>query len=127
MRRAVPPGRSGDTPTLPWLKSPADVVALADLQARLLGAAVAMLAPGGTLVYAVCSLQPEEGARQIERLLASDAPLARAPIGADEPPGLARLAPGSRTPAGDLQTLPCHSAAAGGLDGFYIARLRRTV
>jgi 16S rRNA (cytosine967-C5)-methyltransferase len=29
------------------------------------------------------------------------------------------------TAAGDVRTLPCHLAGAGGIDGFYIARLRR--
>ena len=53
-------------PDVPWAKSPADVERLAEAQARLLEAAVGMLEPGGVLVYAVCSLQPEEGPQRIE-------------------------------------------------------------
>jgi 16S rRNA (cytosine967-C5)-methyltransferase len=41
----------------------------ARLQTQLLDAAVSLIAPGGALVYAVCSLEPEEGIEQIQRLL----------------------------------------------------------
>lgn len=101
------------------LKGPGDVAALADQQAALLRASVAMLKPGGTLVYCVCSLEPQEGAEQIERLLAAEPSLRRQPITAAELGGLAELI----TPAGDLRTLPCHLAAQGGMDAFFAARL----
>lgn len=101
------------------LKGPGDVAALADQQAALLGAAVAMLKPGGTLVYCVCSLEPQEGVAQIERLLASGAPVRRQPIAAREVGGLAELV----TPDGDLRTLPFHLAGQGGMDAFFAARL----
>lgn len=100
------------------LKGPGDVAALADQQAALLRAAVAMLKPGGILVYCVCSLEPEEGVGQVERLLAANAPLRRAPILADEIGGLDQLL----TPDGDLRTLPCHLAEMGGMDAFFAAR-----
>ena len=64
-------------PDIPQLKEPADVAKLAVLQRRLLAHAATLLRPGGTLVYTVCSLQPEEGERQISALLESGAPLAR--------------------------------------------------
>ncbi len=101
------------------LKGPGDVAALADQQAALLRAALAMLKPGGTLVYCVCSLEPEEGVRQIERLLADHPGVARQPIDASEVGGLSALI----TPAGDLRTLPCHLADLGGMDAFFAARL----
>lgn len=112
-------------PDITWLKTQDDVATAATLQARLLNAAVSMLAPGGTLVYAVCSLQPEEGPAQIETLLAGAADIARAPVTSDELPGLDGLSPPVITPDGDVRTLPCHFATAGGMDGFYIARLQR--
>lgn len=112
-------------PDIAWLKTQDDVTTTAKLQARLLNAAVSMLAPGGTLVYAVCSLQPEEGPAQIDALLAGAADIARAPVTSSELPGLSGLAPAAITPDGDVRTLPCHFAAAGGIDGFYIARLQR--
>jgi 16S rRNA (cytosine967-C5)-methyltransferase len=108
-------------PDIAWHKSPDDVTRMAELQARLLDAAVEMLAPGGILVYASCSLQPEEGPLVIEQALAGGVPLARLPVQSSELGGL----PVDITPAGDVRTLPCHLAERGGLDGFFIARLRR--
>jgi 16S rRNA (cytosine967-C5)-methyltransferase len=87
----------------------------------LLEAAVAMLAPGGTLVYCTCSLEPEEGSQQVERLLARGAPVRRRPIVAEEIGGLGECL----TAEGELRTFPCHLAETEGLDGFYAARLVR--
>ncbi|MGE5477765.1 MAG: RsmB/NOP family class I SAM-dependent RNA methyltransferase [Bacteroidales bacterium] len=101
------------------LKGPGDVAALADQQTALLRAALAMLKPGGTLVYCVCSLEREEGEGQVERLLAAEPSVRRQPIAAAEIGGLAELL----TPAGDLRTLPCHLADKGGMDAFFAARL----
>lgn len=101
------------------LKGPGDVAALADQQAALLRASVAMLKPGGVLVYCVCSLEPQEGAAQIDRLLAAEPGLRRQPVTPAEIGGLAELI----TPAGDLRTLPCHLAEQGGMDAFFAARL----
>jgi len=108
-------------PDVAWHKTPADVMRMAELQGRLLEAAVEMLAPGGVLVYASCSLQPEEGPQVIERALAAGLPLTRLPVEARELEGL----PVDLTKEGDVRTLPCHLAERGGLDGFFIARLRR--
>ncbi len=103
------------------LKSPGDVTRLAAVQDRLLDNAVQQLKPGGTLVYCTCSLEAAEGPERIERLLASGAPVRRQPVDSAELDGLAALV----SPAGDLRTLPCHLAEAGGMDGFYAARLTR--
>lgn len=108
-------------PDIPWRKTPEDVARMAELQAQLLVAAVEMLAPGGRLVYASCSLQVEEGPAQIEGLLAGGAPVERDPILPDELAGL----PVEPTPQGEARTLPCHFGDRGGLDGFFMARLRR--
>jgi 16S rRNA (cytosine967-C5)-methyltransferase len=108
-------------PDIPWLKQPKDVARLADLQGRLLHAAIDMAKPGGRIVFATCSLQPEEGPAQIAALLEGKAPVALDPVRPDELPGLAE----ALSPDGTVRTLPCHWAAEGGLDGFYIARLRR--
>ncbi|MFQ5957739.1 MAG: RsmB/NOP family class I SAM-dependent RNA methyltransferase [Alphaproteobacteria bacterium] len=109
-------------PDVPHVKSAADVGRMAAVQERLLASAAAMLAPGGTLVYCVCSLEPEEGPERVAALTAQAPDLARAPVAADEVGGIAELV----SEAGDLRTLPCHLADYGGLDGFYAARLRRT-
>lgn len=113
-------------PDIPWRKTPEDVARLAHVQMRLLAAAVEMTARGGVLVYAVCSLQPEEGPERVAALIDGGAPVARVPIRPDEVPGLAHAI----TAEGDLRTLPCywhgeHGAPEGGIDGFFVARLRR--
>lgn len=56
-------------PDLPWIKSPDDVVKLADLQSRLLQHVQSWLKPEGILVYCTCSILPEEGEQQIEEFL----------------------------------------------------------
>ncbi|THD71052.1 MAG: methyltransferase domain-containing protein [Bradyrhizobium sp.] len=110
-------------PDIAWLRQDADIAALTALQKRLLQKAVALLKPGGTLIYCTCSLEPEEGEQAIAALLAAEATLRRAPIEAGEVAGLAEIV----TAEGDLRTLPCHlphdDPRLGGLDGFYAARL----
>jgi 16S rRNA (cytosine967-C5)-methyltransferase len=108
-------------PDIPRLKTAEDVARLARSQARLLEAAAAMLAPGGRVVYCVCSLEPEEGPRRVEELLSRDANLRRVPIEPAEVGGLRQCV----STEGDLRTLPCHLAELGGIDGFYAARLAR--
>ena len=107
-------------PDIPYVKRARDITAAARLQDQLLDAAAGYLAPGGVLVYAVCSLQPEEGPDRIAALL-DRVPLTRRPIAEPEVPGLADAV----TAAGDIRTLPCQWPEIGGLDGFYIARLTR--
>ena len=108
-------------PDILRLKRPNEGAEMAALQARLLENAGRLVMPGGLLVYATCSLQPDEGGAQIDRWLADGAPFERLPVSADELPGLAEAVTG----CGDVRTLPCHWPDSGGLDGFYIARLRR--
>ena len=110
-------------PDVAWLRQEADIGALMALQQRLLQRAVALLRPGGTLVYCTCSLEPEEGEQAIATLLAAESGVRRVPIEAGEVAGLAEIL----TAEGDLRTLPCHLPHAdprlSGLDGFYAARL----
>jgi 16S rRNA (cytosine967-C5)-methyltransferase len=108
-------------PELPWIKNAADIAACADASAELFDAAAAMVAPGGMLVFAVCSLEPEEGPEQVAHFLRRHEEFRRTPISADEIFGLSELI----TSDGDLRTLPCHLAEQGGMDGFYAARLTR--
>jgi 16S rRNA (cytosine967-C5)-methyltransferase len=74
------------------------------------------------LVFAVCSLEREEGEEQIAAFLATHPEFARGPISPDEVFGHREWL----TPDGDLRTLPCHLSDKGGMDGFYAARLKRT-
>jgi len=108
-------------PDIAWLKSPKDVAGVAGVQGNLLQAAEKLVKPGGVLVYATCSLQPEEGPAAIEHFLSTGSSFERSPISAEEIGGLSECI----TAAGDLRTLPCHLAGAGGMDGFFAARLIR--
>jgi 16S rRNA (cytosine967-C5)-methyltransferase len=109
-------------PDVPHTKKPKDVATLAATQQALLEAAATMLKPGGRLIYAVCSLQPEEG------------PAHKAPAGLEPWPftqaELAAL-PEARTANGTLRTHPGlwpepGGADLGGMDGFFAARFRKT-
>lgn len=109
-------------PDVAWNKTLADVVTLTDLQRRLLDRAWILLRPGGTLVYATCSLEPEEGERQIATFRARMPDARLLPVTADEVGGLAELV----SAEGYLRTLPCHIAGQGGCDGFFAARLMKS-
>ena len=93
---------------------PAQISEMAQLQAALLARAAGWLKPGGRLVYSTCSLEREEGEG-----MAAGCPLTPDPIRAEELP--LGLAPDAQ---GWLRTDPGMLAAAGGLDGFFIARWR---
>jgi 16S rRNA (cytosine967-C5)-methyltransferase len=107
-------------PDVPHLKRARDIPALTAQQDQLLARAALMLKPGGRLVYAVCSLQPEEGQDRIDAALATGmwdaAPFTEAEFaGFPSPP----------TPSGALRTTPAQWTDHGGLDGFFAARLIR--
>jgi 16S rRNA (cytosine967-C5)-methyltransferase len=88
-----------------------DIDALAETQSRMLGALWPLLAPGGTLLYATCSILREENERQVEAFLA------RTPGARSEPldEGYGHIAGPGR------QRLPGED----GMDGFFYARLRK--
>ena len=95
---------------------PAQIAQMADFQRNLLARAIGWLAPGGRLVYAVCSLEREEGEAQADEV----GSLAPDPVSAGELP--AGLLPDMR---GHVRTDPGMFADQGGLDGFFIARWRK--
>lgn len=95
-------------PEVAWLRAPRDITALTQLQAQLLNAAWTHVKPGGRLIYAVCSLEPEEGEGAIAAFQTRIA---------DE------LSPDG--PATTLRTTPATRAEDGGMDGFYAAMLQR--
>ncbi len=112
-------------PDIPHRRRAKDIEHAAGLQARLLAAAVEMVRPGGAIVYAVCSLEPEEGPARIAQLLDSGAPVKPDPLDPADWPELGDTTPSAITPDGTLRTLPCHWAGQGGMDGFFAARLVR--
>ena len=94
---------------------PRQIVEMAEIQRALVERAVGWLKPGGTLIYAVCSLEPEEGEEQAawinETFDLNPAPI----VTTDLPAGLAP------TSEGWLRTHPGMMREEGGLDGFFIA------
>lgn len=106
-------------PDLPFVKDGSEVAGLATLQAALIDRAAAMLAPGGRLVFCTCSLLPEEGEDQLAAALARHPSLA---LEDALPPGLPEVA---RASGGGLRLRPDLWADRGGMDGFFMARLRR--
>ncbi len=105
-------------PDVTWRKTPQLARERTTLQDRLLDHAINLVRPGGVLVYAVCSLQPEEGIERVNHLLAAQPDCTRLPITATEVGD-----PDFITPQGDLLTLPGQWAEHGGIDGFQAARL----
>jgi 16S rRNA (cytosine967-C5)-methyltransferase len=107
-------------PDLPHIRDGSEIAGLVNLQARLIDRALGFLKPGGRLVYATCSLLPEEGEGQLA------AALARHP-GLEVTPGALAL-PGVEeawiTDAGGLRLRPDYWAERGGMDGFFIGALR---
>jgi 16S rRNA (cytosine967-C5)-methyltransferase len=108
-------------PDLPHLKTPRDMEGLIAVQSRLLAQAGKILGIGGLLIYCACSLQKDEGERQVDSFLCQNPNFQRVPITPEEIGNYTELI----DPNGDLRILPFHLAAQGGIDGFYVARLTR--
>ncbi|MEG3181629.1 RsmB/NOP family class I SAM-dependent RNA methyltransferase [Sphingomonas sp. LT1P40] len=100
--------------------SPRIIAEMAELQSQLFFRAAKWVRTGGTLVYATCSLEPEEGEHQLETFLAANTDFVTDPIRGDELPD--DVTPHER---GWLRTLPGMLADKGGLDGFFMVRLKR--
>ena len=101
-------------PDVRWLRRADDIHALGRIQAEMLDALWPLLAPGGRLLYATCSIFPAEGQQQIDAFLQR------------LPPGSAGLEPQS---PGHLLPLPdngAHSRSAVLQDGFFYALIRKT-
>lgn len=105
-------------PDLPHARDGQEIEGLVALQARLIDHALGLLRPGGRLVFATCSLLPEEGEEQVAAALGRHEGVALDP---PEVPGV----PVEWRAGGGLRLLPPHWADRGGIDGFFMARLRR--
>jgi 16S rRNA (cytosine967-C5)-methyltransferase len=98
---------------------PRQIAELVALQATMLDRAADRVKPGGLLVYATCSLEPEEGEAQAEAFLQRHPEFAPSPFSEDILPD------GVPTQNGIVRTLPGMLADKGGLDGFFVARFVR--
>jgi 16S rRNA (cytosine967-C5)-methyltransferase len=103
-------------PDLRWRARPEAVAELSALQLRILAAGAAALKPGGSLVYATCTISPQENEQVVQRFLAGNAGFALDDLGVANP----ELACAGESRA--LQLLPHRDVT----DGFFLARLRRT-
>jgi 16S rRNA (cytosine967-C5)-methyltransferase len=101
-------------PDARWRLSPGAIARAAERQGALLAAAARLVRPGGLLIYATCSLEPEENGDVVNAFLAVHPEFRRAPAAGAVPAPLL-------TPEGDFQSLPQRD----GMDGAYAARLVR--
>jgi 16S rRNA (cytosine967-C5)-methyltransferase len=112
-------------PDIAWIKKTGDIAKLAALQTRMLDKAFELVKPGGTIVYCVCSIEPEEGEQQIANFLRRNPDAGRVPIVAAEIGGMSDFI----NAQGELRTLPSYlphsEPRLSGVDGFFAARLVR--
>ncbi|MCD9146929.1 RsmB/NOP family class I SAM-dependent RNA methyltransferase [Pseudophaeobacter flagellatus] len=109
-------------PDLPHAKDGAAFGALIELQAQMLAHAWSLVKPGGRLVFCTCSLLPDEGECQVEEALEIFPDMSvdssvLAPLGID---------PAWITEEGGLRLRPDYWRDQGGMDGFYMALLRKS-
>ncbi|WP_428544221.1 RsmB/NOP family class I SAM-dependent RNA methyltransferase [Profundibacter sp.] len=106
-------------PDLPHAKDGAGFPALFALQECMIDHALSQLKPGGRLVFCTCSLLPDEGEIQVEDALKRHKDISVEPI------TLTGLDPAWATPEGGLRLRPDYWGDMGGMDGFYIAIIRK--
>ena len=107
-------GTKARHPDARWRLTESAIARAARRQRALLDAAARLVRPQGVLVYATCSLEPEENSNVVDEFLKDHSQFARAPV----PDAVAAEL---LTPAGDFQSLPQRH----GMDGAYAARLVR--
>jgi 16S rRNA (cytosine967-C5)-methyltransferase len=107
-------------PDVLYRARPRAIAALAEAQKAMLGRAADWLKPGGTLVYSVCSLEPEEGEKVLESFLQSRPDYRLdAVLKTELPVGLEPRADGT------IRILPGVFDEVGGADAFFVARMKR--
>ena len=110
------------SPDVAWSKSPEDVAALARTQTAMIRHAAALVAPGGSLVYCTCSLQPDEGEAIVRAFLAEHPEFQTASADA----AALGLPDEAVTLDGWVRTRPDFWAERGGMDGFFAARMNKS-
>ena len=98
-------------PEARWRLTPDRIARLVRVQSEVMTVAAALVKPGGTLVYIVCSLLDEEGAGQVSAFIAANAGWTIDTLGL----------PAGRSHGPGVRLTPAHDAT----DGFFVARLRR--
>lgn len=108
-------------PDLPYAKDGSEFSDLIELQGELIDHAWSLLKPGGRLVFCTCSLLPDEGEVQVDEALERHQDMSVDPSGLTLP----GIDPAWITAEGGLRLRPDYWAEQGGMDGFYIACLRK--
>lgn len=108
-------------PEIVHIKNLKDVEKMAVIQKGLLAQIGKHLKPGGTLIYCVCSISKLEGEYQIKAFLEDNSEFANCPLNNDIPEELADIL----TPEGFIRTLPFCLQEKGGMDSFFIAKLKK--
>jgi 16S rRNA (cytosine967-C5)-methyltransferase len=103
-------------PDLKWRQKPSDLAELTVKQAAIIASAATLVKPGGRLVYATCSVLPDENDAIVDAFLVAHPDFRRGDVAAE----LARAGIALDTGA-DLRL----STATHGCDGFYAAVLER--
>ncbi|MDN3653051.1 16S rRNA (cytosine(967)-C(5))-methyltransferase RsmB [Thalassotalea ponticola] len=99
-------------PDIKWLRRASDIDTLVELQQQILAAMWSILKPGGTLLYATCSILPEENSKQIQRFVDNNQDAIWLDISRST----------DTTLADDWQILPGEQS----MDGFYYAKLQKS-
>jgi len=108
-------------PDLPYAKDGSEFGELIGLQAEMIDHAWSVLKPGGRMVFCTCSLLPDEGEVQVDEALERHADM-RVDVDAL---GVAGVDPAWISSEGGLRLRPDYWSDIGGMDGFYIAMLRK--
>lgn len=108
-------------PDLPFSKANFDLGDLLQLQRAMIAKASEWLAPGGVLIYSTCSIFSAEGEGQMDWLAKQDAPLEGVAI---DPKSMG-LDGHMANEAGHIRLRPDFWANHGGMDGFFVAKLKR--
>ncbi|WP_419571694.1 16S rRNA (cytosine(967)-C(5))-methyltransferase RsmB [Rheinheimera sp.] len=96
-------------PDIRWLRKKTDIAALASLQQQILQKIWPLLKPGGVLLYATCSVLPDENQQQISAFLQAQPDAELVPLSAEHSDSQWQILPGQQQ-----------------MDGFYYAKLRKT-
>ncbi len=104
-------------PEIRWHREPADIIRLAELQSAIMDGVADCVTPGGALVYAVCSHEPEEGADVVAKFLTRHPDFSHE----DNLPIFFQGARSTLVTGGHVATWPHRHET----DGFFVGRLRR--
>ncbi|MCX8516287.1 MAG: RsmB/NOP family class I SAM-dependent RNA methyltransferase [Alphaproteobacteria bacterium] len=117
-------GTMRKNPDVALIKNDDGMAAQTAQQKKILSSAWRWVGASGVLIYAVCSLEQEEGEEIIKTFLQEEKTARLVPITTATYPWLSFL-PATALTDGFLRTMPHYLNAEGGMDGFFMAKLQR--